>query len=248
MPKKMMWCLFVLLLLVACAVVPTPAPAPTATASPVPPTSTPLPSSTPTPEPVLVFEDAFDGVLAEGWSWLREDSQRWSLEQAPGKLRIYVSVGGLNGGFPKNLLVYPAPAGDFEIETMLEFEPFANFQFAGLLVYQDEQNAMQFGRAYCDPSGSCVGNGLYFDSLVNGKSGDKNFAVNAADPSKVYLKLRKSAAVYTSYYSQDGLTWTEMGTHTSGMTPLYVGLIAAQGPEEELWPADFDYFRVFAQP
>lgn len=243
MTKKSILLIVLALTLAACAAEPPPPP--TATEAP---TSTPMPTRTPTLAPVLVFEDTFDGALAEGWTWMREDSERWSLEDAPGRVRIYVSSGGLNGGFPNNLLVYPAPEGDFAIETMMEFEPFINFQIAGLLVYADEQNAMQFGRAFCDVPGPCVGNGLYFDSIVKGKGGENNFAMNAPDPSKVYLKLEKKGAAYHAYYSEDGASWKEMGTQTSAMTPVYVGLIAAQGPEEELWPADFDYFRLYAQP
>ena len=52
---------------------------------------------------------------------------------------------------------------DFAIETHMLFEPTTNYQFAGLVIWQDEFNFLQFGRAFCDNEGTCVGNGIYFD-------------------------------------------------------------------------------------
>jgi hypothetical protein len=74
--------------------------------------------------------------------------------------------------------VRDAPEGSFEIETYLVFDPRSNYQIAGILVYQDDKNAVQFGRAYCDNPQGCVGNGLYYDSFQNGGFAGGNFAIN----------------------------------------------------------------------
>ena len=53
---------------------------------------------------------------------------------------------------------------DFTIETYLVFEPDSDYQFSGLVIWQDKDNRIQLGRAYCDNTTGCDGNGLYFDS------------------------------------------------------------------------------------
>lgn len=70
-----------------------------------------------------------------------------------------------------------APEGDFEISTLLRFSPQANYQFAGLVVFQDKGNALQFGRGYCNSPEVCLGDGLYFDSWQNGAASETNFPV-----------------------------------------------------------------------
>ncbi|NTV47766.1 MAG: DUF1349 domain-containing protein, partial [Chlorobiales bacterium] len=50
----------------------------------------------------------------------------------------------------QNVLVQPAPGADFEIRTRVVFTPTVNFQFAGLVLWQDELNNLKLGRAFCD--------------------------------------------------------------------------------------------------
>ena len=80
-----------------------------------------------------------------GCGWVKT-ILHWSLTDAPGSLRIILQPGNINAdGEPKNFLVRPNTADEFEIETFVQFEPTSNFQFAGLLVYESQGNAMQFG-------------------------------------------------------------------------------------------------------
>jgi len=116
------------------------------------------------------WRDDFDNIVLNGsWSWVREDAGLWSLSANPGNLRLITHQGSLfeSNNNTKNLLVQPAPGGDYVIETMVDFEPTHNFQFAGLLVYYDDDNYLQFGRAYCDLGPpSCLGNAIYFDKEI----------------------------------------------------------------------------------
>src|SRR3970282_1145207 len=81
------------------------------------------------------FRDDFDSAsLDEGCSWIREDPAVGSLAERPGWLRL--STGNfslLRAGGDAPLLVHPAPDGDFEILTRLDFAPNAHFQVAQLL-------------------------------------------------------------------------------------------------------------------
>jgi len=206
------------------------------------PTTAPTPSS-------IIFRDDFDNSLVDGWNMVREDSTHWSLTDVPGSWRITLQAGGLGNGATlpaNNLLLRQVPNDNFEIATLVNFTPTGNYQIAGLLIYQDDTNALQFGRAYCDAANGCTGNGIYFDNIQFGEMGD-NFATVTSNPSKAYLRLRREGTTYTSYYSEDGINWVIIGQHVSNLNPAQVGLIAAQANEAET-TADFEYFTIETLP
>jgi beta-xylosidase len=227
---------------------PSPTPEPTSTPEPTAtpePTTTAQPTATPTTGPVVAFRDDFNGSLGAGWGWVREDPTHWNLTDAPGSLRIILQSGGVPSA--NNLLLRSAPGGKFEIATLVRFTPTSNYQFAGLLVYQDDSNSLQFGRAFCEPRGDCVGNGVYFDNMQSGATVQPNYATATASQSVAHLRLRRDGNTYTGYYSEDGANWTVIGQHTNNMTSLRVGLVAAQAYQAET-TADFEYFTITTLP
>ena len=67
-------------------------------------------------EPGIVFEDRFEGMLGEGWQWLREDPAAWRISE--GALEIRIEPGLAHT--VKNALVRPAPdrtKGAYAIEV-----------------------------------------------------------------------------------------------------------------------------------
>lgn len=136
------------------------------------------------------------------------------------------------------------PAEDFEMRTRLLFEPTENYQFAGLLVFEDENNLLNFGRAFCDPSHvDCVGNGIYFDYIQDGVRIGSNFATPISTAGEVYLRLVRQGEWYTGYASPNGTAWTVIGGHEFEEDPAGIGLYAnnqALGDAEI--NADFDFF------
>ena len=245
MHKPLIFFSFLGLMAFACSLGATPSA--TATPEPAEPVASVPPVASATASPVL-FRDDFEGSLAVGWQWLHEDPTHWSLTATPGHLRIIVQPSSVNEERVRNFLVRPAPDGNFEIGTLLRFTPTSNFQFAGLLIYQAQGNAMQFGRAFAQcGSAYCVGNAIYFDSYQAFKFDPTNFATQVDNPSVAYLRLSREGTNYTAYYSSDGNNWNTIGQHTSSITPTYVGLIAAQAQPQEV-PADFDYFTIKAMP
>jgi len=191
--------------------------------------------------PATAFRDDFENQLANGWTWIAEDQARWSLTEIPGWLQIMASDASFDGpSFPTNILLREAPAGDFEITTVLRFTPTSNFQFAGLVVFQDKANVLQFGRAFCDLADSCVGDGIYFDNFEGGFI-VANHKATISGP-EIYLRLQRVRDTYTGWYSEDGENWIILGEHTRDLTQARVGLMAAQAPEEI--PAAFDYFTL----
>lgn len=255
--NAVMLMLLITILLSACSVPATPVPEPTAilaptntsvppateTPTPIPPTLTPEPS--PTPDPLL-FKDEFEGSLGEGWQWLREKPQAWSLTNNPGWLEIQTSAGSVGNGNLDNLFLRQAPEGNFELETILKFSPISDYQIAGLLIYESAANFVQFGRAFCDAP-QCANDGFYMDMVVGGSMIPENFAVSAPATDTVYLRLRREGNTYTTYSSEDGQQWKLIGSHKSEMKPMFVGLVAGQGYAGSQ-PAQFDYFVINALP
>jgi hypothetical protein len=192
--------------------------------------------------PGVTFTDNFEGKLSDGWDWISEDPARWSLSEAPGFLQIIASDASLDGPTsPTNILFRYSEAQNFEITTLMRFKPNINFQFAGFIVFQDGNNALQFGRAFCSDPNTCVGEGLYFDSVTDGVFSSENFSIPFKDD-EVLLRLRRSGNLYIAFFSHDGREWRELGRHERELNTTNVGLIAAQSPRPI--SAQFDFFTL----
>jgi beta-xylosidase len=205
------------------------------------PTATVVPATEPIVDPAA-FRDDFEGSLEEGWQWLHEDTSNWSLTEVPGSLQINVIGGEMSDDSIVNLLLRDAPPGDFQIETKVAVRPQANFQFAGLIVYESASNFIQAGRAFCDDPDLCAGEGLYVDHYNGGTWTAPNFAT-AYTEDEVYLRLTRQGDTYTFETSSDGSEWSLLGEHDSQINPLQIGLVAGQNTAEVI-PAVFDYFEV----
>lgn len=192
------------------------------------------------------WQDDFDGSLGEPWFWVNENSNQWSLTEQPGFLRIYTSPYPTGS---ENLLLRPPDADKFTLETRLLFEPSVNFQFAGLVIWQDESNALQLGRAFCDVEEACVGNGIYFD-YTEGGTWMGNFGTPVDNPSEAYLRLEYAGGIAQGYYSADGTNWMLIGVHevAEGFTINGIGLTSSQNYYADAIPADFDYFAERSAP
>ena len=204
-----------------------------------------LPTQVSATEPIIdpnYFRDEFDNKLGDGWGWLHEDPSNWSLTAVPGSLQINVGGGQVSDETITNLLLRAAPSGDFQIETKVTFRPNADFQFAGLIIYESPPNLIQAGRAFCDLPDVCVGEGLYVDYYNNGSFVTPNFAA-AYTESEIYLRLIRQGDTYTFQSSSDGSEWILRGGTVSSMDSLQIGLVAGQNTSGII-PALFDYFEV----
>jgi len=189
--------------------------------------------------------DDFNGPLLDPmWEWNEEDPASWSLTDRPGFMRILTHPGGPAA---ENLLLTEAPRGDYTVTTRVLFTPTSNFQFAGLVLAMNDETYLAFGRAYCnlDPP-ACVGNGIYFDCLEGGVGIGSNFATATTSQSDAYLAVKRVGNAYSGFYSEDGTTWTLIGTHTVGpdIDLLVVGISAWNDIDDLRIPADFDFFQI----
>ncbi len=136
----------------------------------------------------IMWTDDFSSSSLDGhWSWIREVPTHWSLSAMPGFLRITTQRTFSNFN---NILVRNLPVGNYEIQTRVNFTPTENYQIAGLLIYEDDNNFLILGRAYCDtPPPDCVGNGIYYDYVEAGTFIGNNFSMTTTSQGVAYLKL-----------------------------------------------------------
>jgi beta-xylosidase len=223
---------------------------PTASATSIPATETLLPSPSPTQAATIeaeqiIFQDNFDGLLAKNWQWLKEDPVNWSLETVRGSLQINIGRGYLNLGNASNILLTPAPEGNFEIETRLTFPAGEVTHFAGLLLYESEKNFIQAGHAYCHPVNRCVGKGVYLENYAQGKLLQEPYLAQKYNEDSISLRLVYKDGVLTFLTSPNGIAWFRIYETQVGFNILQVGLVTGQNLEDPS-PVLFDYFKITA--
>jgi regulation of enolase protein 1 (concanavalin A-like superfamily) len=91
----------------------------------------------------ILFVERFDGALAKGWTWVREDPKAWRIDKWA--LVIRTSTGGLwqKHNNNSNILLRSLPdakEGPVAVEVLVENEPTNAFEHAGLVWYCDDDN------------------------------------------------------------------------------------------------------------
>jgi regulation of enolase protein 1 (concanavalin A-like superfamily) len=180
-------------------------------------------------------DDFTDSQPDPAWTPVREDDANWSLTDSTGTMRLATTGTELWQGINtlKNVWLRNAQGSDWTISTKLTFNPTTDYQQAGLIAYQDDDDYVRV-MSRLNPGGSHQVDTEKEASQV----GTFTLVANSLNP--IYLRLVKSGTTYTSYYSSDGVTWTLATQYTGvSLTNPKVGLIAA-GPSGV--NADFDWF------
>jgi regulation of enolase protein 1 (concanavalin A-like superfamily) len=157
-------------------------------------------------------------ILGSGWAWVRESQGNWATDPNNANVMKLTTIEGSWGGTkPSNILLRdPGTTGDFTISTKLKFAASANFEWAGLIVYQSDGNLISLGRSSV--------NQIRFSQVKNGTQTDKNYADPAA-LADIYLKIEKSGTIYKGFYSNDGISWTQVtDTFNFALTNPKVGM------------------------
>ena len=81
-----------------------------------------------------------------------------------------------------------------------------------------------------------------------GKIVQPDFGQTYGDIDPLLLRLSRNEDLYTFEASTDGKVWFIIGTHTSDMNPIHVGLVTGQRMRGENLPASFEYFEVRSLP
>ena len=193
----------------------------------------------------ILFRDEFDKLLETGWQWTNEVPENWSLTENYGNLQINVVGGYVNLQNASNMLTVPAPQGDFYIETALLFDPDTDNQFAGLIMYESDNEYVQTGVSYCSPINGCIGKGLYIDIYQEGKLLLPRNAIDFTQ-NRLALRMVHTAGKITFYASLDGKVWYRISDFATDIDIKQVGLITGQSVGDLPMPALFEYFEVGA--
>ncbi|MCD9021456.1 DUF1349 domain-containing protein [Cohnella silvisoli] len=186
-----------------------------------------------------LHDDFSTSTLNSMWSWVRQDSTKWSLTANPGSMQISTQPGELyqTTNDAKNILLRNAPDGDWTMKVKLAFNPTTAGQQAGVIVYQDDNNYLKLVRSYT------ASNRISFQKEVGGTF-DNTYELLGVTATTVFLKIAKLGTTYTAYYNTDGSeTWILLAQTTiSGLNNTKVGLISYGGPTGP--SADFDWFDI----
>lgn len=196
------------------------------------------------------FSDQFSGTtLNPGWTVVTPNPASTVGLTGSGDLQIVASP--LNGGsdlYPGSnynapVILQPInPSLNWTIETEISFDPTNNYQGAGILLATTTSpftSTSQFSRiaerAFYPNGGGNVVEGAGGGSLLYSGT-------------TTYLEVTKLGDVYTTSYSSDGSSWTEIGSGADPTAYSEIGLFTLRQP----WDgdtslsstADFNFFNV----
>lgn len=190
-----------------------------------------------------LFQDDFKGVLAPGWSWVREHRDAWRT--GTNGLEVLVQPGNMWGGQnnARNVLVRAVPStnGTLEFLVTVSNTPGHQYEQVNLVWYYNDSNMVKLGQELVDGKLSVV---------MGREENDKTRTIAIVPLSWTTLDLRavvKDGSI-RGYFRKDSFCpWLEVGECTlpspSGVEPK-ISLQCYQGaPGVEHW-ARITGFRV----
>ncbi|NTU78486.1 MAG: DUF1349 domain-containing protein [Chloroflexales bacterium] len=185
------------------------------------------------------FCDTFDGSqLNSSWQWVNPlGDATYSLTEQPGDMRLTVPRGGYdlysNYNAPRLLR---SVSGDFTATTKVTIDPTFNYQGAGLLVWQDENNYIRLERTLVS------GIDLWYKTA--GVYAGKEISFNSSNT--VFLRLQRADSTVTAWYSLDNTNWEYVFavTNPSLSAQVQVGLALTNQWQDNPIHADFDFFQL----
>ena len=225
----------------------TPSPSTAANAEAKPPKPTPPKQPEIVGRPLEREETVRFGAdgLPAGWRFVDPDTRAPSKMSFVGeKLVLTVPSGkdlfGENRTAPRVLM---AIAGDFQIETRVEFDPKEDYQGAGLIIFQDDENYLRLERAFGGTGGGESGIRLDVRTPTDYKPlstpGDVPTTAGEID-----LKIIRKGNVLTAFWRlNEESEWKEAGANEAALpNALLVGLIGCNTASEI--KASFSYIKL----
>ncbi|WP_168202603.1 ThuA domain-containing protein [Georgenia wutianyii] len=198
-------------------------------------------------------DDEFDGDALDGCRW--DATVRYveeNLSVSDGELHITTAPGDIDNAnplSPENFVLQTAPEGDWTVETRFHAPLAHRWQYAGLLAYGSDDEYVKLDVVARNEPGQPLSLGAELVSEVGGSFGaGGNSAIDlAGNPEGEYwhLRLSRTGDSYEGWVSEDGETWTSLGspvTHAGDLSA--VGLVAVGPQQTEPVTVSFDWFRV----
>ena len=201
--------------------------------------------------------DSFEGaeLNADRWTVIREDAERLSVSD--GALHLVSAPMDIfqgDQGLP-NIVLQPLPGGGSEpwsITTELTWEPTQNFQNAGLIVYEDDDNYIKTGMVWNE---GAAADGRNFE-LIKELGGIATFPGGSSDgegiPATFFLRLvSQDGNAVVAEFSADGETWSEIGTtgtNLDGLSDPMIGVYATAATQPDVSEPTASFHSVEIEP
>jgi hypothetical protein len=184
-------------------------------------------------EPTALFEDSFEGKLADGWKWIRENPEAWRIADKALEIRVEPGVAAT----VKNALVRDAPDRSkgkfaFEVTVANATRPIRQYEQAGLTFYHEGKPVFKLVKELIDGE-------LY---IIPGK-------VPMASK-MVQLRLIVTADTFTAQFRPDAKG--DFKTAATGPLPApgkdQISIQCYNGPPDAEHWIRFDDFRILRLP
>jgi regulation of enolase protein 1 (concanavalin A-like superfamily) len=201
------------------------------------------------PDGTVEFRDDFDaGTFDADWEIVADDDSSFTLEDRSGFLSVTVGASQNDSPESRFALLLREAEGDFVLLARMEFDPQADRHIAGLVIEGDDQRRVSFGLASLNgPRGSLRG---VIPVVDEPRTLDLDTTVLAYEESQVVLRIRRVRDVFELSYSEDGQTFTRVGTATTNLSEaVRVGVGAATSEDctrdcRQIVAAQFDFFEI----
>ncbi|MDA0638777.1 ThuA domain-containing protein, partial [Nonomuraea sp. MCN248] len=197
-------------------------------------------------------DDEFDGTALDACRWtaiVRPDAT--AVRVSDGKLELDTTTGdiyGTDNTGPKNLILQPAPSGDWTLETKVDASALnERYQQGGLMVYTGDDDYVKLDFLTTNAAGSAAARSIELRSEVGGTVQSPQPQVNNLTTGIWWLRLKKEGDTYSGSYSADGQTWTELSApvlNSAVATGAKVGVYTIGTDQSASKKVTFDYFRL----
>lgn len=183
-----------------------------------------------------------DYVLDSSWSVINKDADKLVIN-SENSVSITMQEGEI-GGTLKNVLTTVPAAQNFAISVKVSGGLTDDFQSAALAIMTDTNNVVAaMRRHHSFFENQC------FAMIAGGV--EKPYQVDTQKDQEAYLKLVKDGAMFTSYYSYDGVNWTEIRSQEYNRLKdvaaedLRIGVYASTGNSNKYKPVTFTDFTYY---
>ena len=196
--------------------------------------------------------DEFDGSRLDLCRWtqiLREDRDHYRL--ADGHLEIDALEGDMHGGATNaaNVILQDAPEAEtWQVVTKVALPEGEEYEQAGLLVHQDDQNFVKL-MMMDDPGKGWVaefGQTIDGQAIHDGNQDHSEPLPEGINSGGIWLRISSDGEGLTAAWSADGETWTAFG-RTRTLEPMPSPRVGVGAYNGEGQTATFDFFRLVGE-
>ena len=188
----------------------------------------------------VLFAEKFTDALDKDWSWVREDPKAWKLDKGALVLRTLPGYLHAKSNNSRNVLLRPLPKSDkpLAVDVFVESEPKAQFEHAGIVWYQDDDNYVSLLQE--------VLGGKVELQMVTERAAKPSFRTDPHKEKVVLMRLViNGGKITTRFKPAEKNEWKVVGVSDMPMkTPAKVGVMCGGAPKETDRYARFREFRI----